>query len=584
MSATRSVENLWLSFKYERLSDFCLQCGHLGHEKNSCRCSPSICVGGPNYDHELKTTSIRDLRPISSTHLGDDLQESSDERITCHFAEDPESRKIFTVARDNIIQKPQERVGLVSKISNLVISDVVELHLIKPQQPSQASSPSYYVEEPPDSLRGELITSKPTPDSVSPAITSDNLSPQNSPRSIKQNTLVDIILAHVFDDLTLKRKVPNDFILKEDKRSKLQKALRQQIWSPVGGECGERTLISTLDNNGIVVEAAPKRAGRIRHFQSRSQAKSRNPSGNSVRGDEKGLGESSDMFSLTLRNDPIESSWSQLSQVQSTFFADVSLSPANGCGGCLLGGLALWWTSEVALFVLSNSKNVIDATISTSTSWQLTCVYADPVFSKRIHIWKELQNLGSNFGGPWLCIGDFIEVGSIWEKQGGHAINSSRVERFNNFVSDSGLTNLEFKGIHYTWSNKREGDDNVRERIDKALANTDWRLKFLYAQKALTTWSKEEFGNNKKRLAQLKNQLYDQQLARPLSENMGAQRQVIKEMEKRRQRNQILRLKGEDGVWCSSEEEINGCIAQYFSNLFQDQGEREVEPALNAIS
>lgn len=148
--------------------------------------------------------------------------------------------------------------------------NATQLHLIKPQQPSHASSPSYYVEEPPDSPRGELIASKPTPDSVSPAITSDNLSPQNSPRSIKQNALVDIILAHVFDDLTLKRKVPNDFILEEDKRSKLQKALRQQIWSPVGGECGERTLISTPDNNGIVVEAAPKRAGRIRHFQSRS--------------------------------------------------------------------------------------------------------------------------------------------------------------------------------------------------------------------------------------------------------------------------------------------------------------------------
>lgn len=168
------------------------------------------------------------------------------------------------------------------------------------------------------------------------------------------------------------------------------------------------------------------------------------------------------------------------------------------------------------------------------------------------------------------------------------------------FVSESGLIDLEFKGINYTWTNKRLKEDNIRERIDKAFANTDWRLKFPLAlvfhepivgsdhaplilnccvplkkvkrifkfesmwttspkcrdvicsswsysgprsfmfswnkklkncRSALKTWSKGEFGNNKTRLAKLKSQLLDLQLAKPTSENIQAHKFIINEME-----------------------------------------------------
>ncbi|KAH7835784.1 hypothetical protein Vadar_029843 [Vaccinium darrowii] len=273
------------------------------------------------------------------------------------------------------------------------------------------------------------------------------------------------------------------------------------------------------------------------------------------------------------------------------------------------------------------------------------------------------------------------------KKQGGRLVNCNRMEIFNNFISDSGLIDLDFNGINYTWSNKRAGDNSIRERIDKALANTEWRLKFPYAQvfhepicgsdhapivlncyvplknvkkvfkfesmwttspdchevisnnwslldhgsnmfawrqklkrckKALTDWSKEVFGNNKVKISKLKRQLHDLQLATPTSDNLKVQKFIIKEMEEaysreemylhqrsrvnwlnygdrnskffhatlvqRRQRNQILRLKGEDGTWHCNEDGINACIAQFFSNLFKDHRRREMEPALGAIS
>lgn len=40
-----STEKIWIQFKYERLSDFCFQCGRLGHEKNSCKFQPATLYG-----------------------------------------------------------------------------------------------------------------------------------------------------------------------------------------------------------------------------------------------------------------------------------------------------------------------------------------------------------------------------------------------------------------------------------------------------------------------------------------------------------------------------------------------------------
>lgn len=41
---------------------------------------------------------------------------------------------------------------------------------------------------------------------------------------------------------------------------------------------------------------------------------------------------------------------------------------------------------------------------------------------------------------------------------------------------------LEFKGPCYTWSNNQGGDNNIRIRLDRALANVDWRNLFPRAQ------------------------------------------------------------------------------------------------------
>ncbi|KAF7141896.1 hypothetical protein RHSIM_Rhsim06G0102000 [Rhododendron simsii] len=77
---------------------------------------------------------------------------------------------------------------------------------------------------------------------------------------------------------------------------------------------------------------------------------------------------------------------------------------------------------------------------------------------------------------------DVSEVGSIWEKQGGLPFNSTRLEKFQELLSDCDLMDLEFKVPAYTWTNKQGGDINVRERLDRVVANVEWRNLFPLAQ------------------------------------------------------------------------------------------------------
>ncbi|PWA36086.1 hypothetical protein CTI12_AA602610 [Artemisia annua] len=61
--------------------------------------------------------------------------------------------------------------------------------------------------------------------------------------------------------------------------------------------------------------------------------------------------------------------------------------------------------------------------------------------------------------------------GSASDKQGGSLYTSRSVEEFQSFLFASELFEIPYKGLSYTWDNKRDADANIRERIDRALCN-----------------------------------------------------------------------------------------------------------------
>ena len=81
---------------------------------------------------------------------------------------------------------------------------------------------------------------------------------------------------------------------------------------------------------------------------------------------------------------------------------------------------------------------------------------------------------------PRLCAGDFNEILYHHEKEGGVPRTQYCLDRFKGALEVCELDDLGFSGDIFTWRNKQTtGDTHIRERLDRAVANAGWRMKFL---------------------------------------------------------------------------------------------------------
>jgi hypothetical protein len=75
---------------------------------------------------------------------------------------------------------------------------------------------------------------------------------------------------------------------------------------------------------------------------------------------------------------------------------------------------------------------------------------------------------------PWLCVGDFNEILHTKEQMGGNDREEWYMDGFRDTVSYCGFTDMRYKGLPYTWDNRREGAHNVKVRLDRGLADDAW--------------------------------------------------------------------------------------------------------------
>jgi exonuclease III len=131
------------------------------------------------------------------------------------------------------------------------------------------------------------------------------------------------------------------------------------------------------------------------------------------------------------------------------------------------GGLALLWKRDVRLY--------IDANISDGNMvWRFTGVYGDP--ENKELTWRALRNLKQQGSGPWLLMGDFNEILFQHEKVGGTPKPQAQMDRFREAIEFCELTDLGFMGDIFTWRNHSHRHDHyVKERLDRAVANIEWR-------------------------------------------------------------------------------------------------------------
>lgn len=116
--------------------------------------------------------------------------------------------------------------------------------------------------------------------------------------------------------------------------------------------------------------------------------------------------------------------------------------------------------------------------------WLLTCFYGAPKHDNKLEIMGYLEDIAQRVNlnaMPWLVIGDLNIIFNSEEKQGGLPFDRQKIEPIMNLIQRAGLEDLGFTGNSFTWSNKREGSANIKQRLDRALANAEWNEEFQQA-------------------------------------------------------------------------------------------------------
>jgi endonuclease/exonuclease/phosphatase family metal-dependent hydrolase len=74
---------------------------------------------------------------------------------------------------------------------------------------------------------------------------------------------------------------------------------------------------------------------------------------------------------------------------------------------------------------------------------------------------------------PWLVMGDLNDILYQFEKEGGRSRPAHCMQAFRDAIEDCNLVDMRYIGDKFTW---QRGD--IRERLDRGLANEAWNMKF----------------------------------------------------------------------------------------------------------
>ena len=129
-------------------------------------------------------------------------------------------------------------------------------------------------------------------------------------------------------------------------------------------------------------------------------------------------------------------------------------------------------------YVDSNVVNMLMYSDPLYNPWMLTFVYGPTLWKLKQKFWHTLSAIGNCFNGPWLCLGDFNSLLQASDKLGGKPIDPSYSKGLGHFMRKQGLIDLGFQGNPYTWVNGRSGNALIKERLDRGICNSAWRLFF----------------------------------------------------------------------------------------------------------
>lgn len=126
------------------------------------------------------------------------------------------------------------------------------------------------------------------------------------------------------------------------------------------------------------------------------------------------------------------------------------------------------------MFSFSNSHVDVEVQGEDVPRWCLTSFYGNPNRSKWRESWQLLRTIHANTTLPWLDSGDFNELLTPRNKQGGVIHPSILMENFKVAVSDCSLVELHMEGRRFTWEKGQGTTRWLQEKFDHALVSTTW--------------------------------------------------------------------------------------------------------------
>jgi exonuclease III len=135
-------------------------------------------------------------------------------------------------------------------------------------------------------------------------------------------------------------------------------------------------------------------------------------------------------------------------------------------------------TSNITANVLEANNYSVTFTVNLgAASTTCTCVYASPTSTLRPNFWSYLTNLSHTITGSWMLIGDFNETLLPSDQRGG-IFHHNRAALFSNLLDSCNLMDLTTTGGRFTWHRNQNGVRILSKKLDRGLANVDWRLSF----------------------------------------------------------------------------------------------------------
>lgn len=110
--------------------------------------------------------------------------------------------------------------------------------------------------------------------------------------------------------------------------------------------------------------------------------------------------------------------------------------------------------------------------------WHFTGFHGSPVEQQRKESWNLIKRLHEGNFLPWIMMGDFYELIFSFEKKGGKVREERQMAAFRETLEECDLNDIRFTGQWFTWERGNLANNNIRERLDRSLANADWRTRF----------------------------------------------------------------------------------------------------------